>query len=88
VREDVAIKRIESGIVNIGDEHAFAQVVEHNDACTPTQPTKRFLVKFGPDAGTRVEHRFFNSYKGRPKRRTALGPFSLTVYGNFFTAER
>jgi integrase len=34
VREDVAIKRIESGIVNIGDEHAFAQVVEHNDAYT------------------------------------------------------
>jgi CRP-like cAMP-binding protein len=35
VREDVAIKRIESGIVNVGNKHAFAQVVEHNDACTP-----------------------------------------------------
>jgi hypothetical protein len=56
VREHVTIKRIEGGIVNIGNEYAFAQVVKHHDACTSTQPAKRFLVKFGPDARTGMKH--------------------------------
>src|SRR5579859_183068 len=35
MREHVAIERIESGIVDVGDEHAFAQIVEHDDARGP-----------------------------------------------------
>ena len=32
VREDVAIERIERRVVDVGREHAFAQIVEHDDA--------------------------------------------------------
>ena len=32
VREHVAVERIESGIVDVGDEHALAQIVENDDA--------------------------------------------------------
>jgi hypothetical protein len=53
--EDVAIEWIQSGIVEVGDEHAFAQVIEHDDARTTTQATKRFLMQFGPDARAGAE---------------------------------
>jgi hypothetical protein len=56
VGENIAVKRIESGIVNIGNQYAFAQVVEDNDAGTPAQPAKCFLVEFGPDARAGVKH--------------------------------
>jgi hypothetical protein len=55
MREHVAIEGIESGIVNVGDEHTFAQIIENDDASGPTQSTKRFLMQFGPDAGTGAE---------------------------------
>ena len=53
--EDVAIEWIQSGIVNVGDEHTFAQVIEHDDARTTTQSAKRFLMQLGPDARTGAE---------------------------------
>jgi len=37
VGEDVAIEWMRRGIVDVGDEHAFAQVIEHDDA----RPTTR-----------------------------------------------
>ena len=54
VGEHVAVKKIQNGIVNVGDEHALAQVVEDDDAGCAAQPSKRLLVQFGPDlrAGT------------------------------------
>ncbi len=55
VRQHVAVKRIERGIVNVGDEHAFAQIVEHDDAGGATQPAKGAFVQFGPDARTGTE---------------------------------
>ena len=50
MREHVAIERIERGIVNVGDEHAFAQIVEDHDARRSAQPAKGALVQFRPDA--------------------------------------
>src|SRR5438445_8418866 len=55
VGEDVAIEWIQSGIVDVGDEHAFAQVIEHDDTGTTTQSAKRFLVQLGPDARAGAE---------------------------------
>ncbi len=55
VGEDVAIEWIQRGIVDVGDEHAFAQVIEHDDARTTTQATKRFLMQLGPDARAGAE---------------------------------
>ena len=55
VGEDVAIEWIQSGIVDVGDEHAFAQVIEHDDTGTTTQSAKRFLVQLGPDTRAGAE---------------------------------
>jgi len=57
VGQQIAIERIERGIVNVRSEHALAQIVEHYNAHAATQSAKRFLVEFGPDAraGTKNE---------------------------------
>ena len=55
VREHVAIERIESGIVDVGDEHALAQIVEHDDAGGAAQSAKGSFVQLGPDARTGAE---------------------------------
>jgi hypothetical protein len=47
--EHIAVQRVERGIVNIGVEHALAQIVEDNNARGSAQPTKGLLVQFGPD---------------------------------------
>jgi hypothetical protein len=55
VREHIAIERVQSGIVNVGDEHALAQIVEHDDARGAAQPAKSSFVQLGPDARTGAE---------------------------------
>jgi hypothetical protein len=47
--EHIAVQRVERGIVNIGVEHALAQIVENNNACGSAQPAKGLLVQLGPD---------------------------------------
>ena len=56
VLKQIAEKRIESGIVEVGREHAFAQIVEHHHASRPTQPAERLLVQLGPNPHARTEH--------------------------------
>ena len=56
VCQHVAIERIDSGIVEVWDQHAFAKVIEHQEARSPTQSTKRLLVELGPDARAGTEH--------------------------------
>ena len=60
VREHIAIERIQSGIVNVGDEHALAQIVEHDDAGGAAQSAKGSFVQFGPDARTGAERQQTN----------------------------
>src|SRR6516162_6618254 len=47
---------IQGGIVDVGDEHAFAEIVEHRDPDGTTQSTKSLLVQFGPRARAGTEH--------------------------------
>ena len=68
VRQHVAIKRIESGIVNVGDEHALAQIVEHDDAGGAAQPAKSSFVQFGPDARTGAEGQRTNRFAAAAQR--------------------
>ena len=56
VREHVAIERIERGVVDVGREHALAQIVEDDDADGAAQPTKRPLVQLRPDLRARSPH--------------------------------
>jgi hypothetical protein len=48
--QHVAVQRIERGLVDVGREHAFAEIIEHHHACHAAQSAKRFLVELGPDA--------------------------------------
>jgi hypothetical protein len=50
VSEHVAVQRIQRGVVDVGGEHAFGQVVEHHDASDPAEPAESTLVQFDPDA--------------------------------------
>lgn len=44
VLEHIAIQRIERGIVDVGGEHALAQVVQHDDACDSSESAEGLLV--------------------------------------------
>jgi len=48
VREHVAIERVDLRVVHIGLQHAFAQIIEHDDAHRAAESPKRFLVQLGP----------------------------------------
>jgi hypothetical protein len=44
VRQDVAIERIQSGIVDVRDEHALAQIIQDDDPRSATESTECFLM--------------------------------------------
>jgi len=52
--ENIAEQRVDGGIVDVGNRHAFFQVVENYDTWAATQSAKRFLMEFRPDACTRA----------------------------------
>ena len=54
--EDVAVERIEAGVVDVRREHAFLQIVEDDDARGAAESTKRTLVQLGPDLRARPSH--------------------------------
>jgi hypothetical protein len=75
MREHIAVERIESGIVDVRDEHALAQIVEDDDAGGATESAKRLLVQFSPDAGAGAEGQQTNGFRapsGRCRNRPAL----------------
>ena len=49
VREDVAVQRIERRVVDVGREHAFAEIVEDDHPHGAAQAAKGLLVELGPD---------------------------------------
>ena len=44
VGQQIAIERIERGLVDIRSEHAFTQIIEHDDAHAATEAAKCFLM--------------------------------------------
>ena len=55
MREHVAIERIQGGVVDVGREHAFVQIVEDDHTDRAAQSTKRALVELGPRLRTRPQ---------------------------------
>jgi hypothetical protein len=55
VGQQIAIERIERGLVDIRSDHAFTQIVEHDHAHAATEAAKGFLMQFGPGAGAGAE---------------------------------
>ena len=58
--EHIAVQGVERGIVDVGGEHALAQIIEHNDARAATQPAEGLLMQFGPDLRAGPEHQQAN----------------------------
>jgi hypothetical protein len=56
VGEHIPKQRVDGGIVDIRDQHAFFQIVEDHNPGTTTESTKRFLMEFGPGVCTRTPH--------------------------------
>jgi hypothetical protein len=55
VGEHIAVERAEGGIVDVGREHAFLEVVEDDYADGAPQAPKRFFVEFRPAPRARLE---------------------------------
>ena len=53
--EHIAIERIQTGIVNIGLEHTFFQVVGNHHSGRAAQSPEGLLMQFGPDASAGME---------------------------------
>ena len=56
VREQVAIERVERGIIVVGRDHALAQIVEHDHAHRAAQAAEGAFVPLGPDLRARAPH--------------------------------
>ena len=67
--QHVAVERIERGIVDIGREHAFAQIIQHDHARHAAQSAKRFLVQFRPDSRAGSEHQQANRFPAVAERQ-------------------
>src|SRR5260221_13398491 len=57
VLEHIAVQGVERGIVDVGREYTFAQIIEHDHASTSAQTAKSLLMQFSPDlrTGTRYQ---------------------------------
>jgi hypothetical protein len=69
VGEYLAIERVERGIVDVGDEDALAEIVEHYDARGPAKAAEGALVQFGPDAGAGAESEQANRFATAAQRQ-------------------
>ncbi len=67
VFQHVAVQRIERGIVDVGREHALAQIIEHHHPSRAAQSAKRLLVQLGPDPGTGSEYQQANGFPAVPQ---------------------
>ena len=52
----IAVQRVERGVVDVGGEHALAQIIQHNNAGAATQPAESLLMQFGPNLRAGPEH--------------------------------
>jgi hypothetical protein len=49
--QHIPVEGIECGIVNVGDEHALVQIIEHDHTSDSGQSAKGLLMQLGPDLG-------------------------------------
>jgi hypothetical protein len=48
VGKHIAVERIKRGFVDVGSQHALAQIIEHHHARAAAETAKGFLVQLGP----------------------------------------
>jgi hypothetical protein len=68
--QHIAVQRVERWIVDVGREHAFAQVVEHDHSRCSTEPPKSPLVQLSPGLSTGPEHQQPNRFAAEAQVNT------------------
>ena len=58
--EHIPVQGVERGIVNVGREYAFPQIIEHDHVSTSAQTAKSLLMQFGPDLRTGTKYQQAN----------------------------
>src|SRR6202034_43031 len=69
VLQHVTVQRIERGLINVGREHAFAQIIEHHYTSDSAQSAKSFLMQLSPNTRTGTEHQKANSFSAISQRQ-------------------
>ena len=54
--QDISKQRIQGGVVMVRDDHAFAQVIQHDEAGSAAESAERGLVQLGPDGPCCMDH--------------------------------
>jgi hypothetical protein len=62
VGKHVTIQRVQSGVVDVGNEHPFTQIVEHDNAGDATKSAEGALVEFSPDPRAGAEDEQTNCF--------------------------
>jgi hypothetical protein len=55
VGEDIAVERVQGGVVDVGGEDTFPEIVEHDDLHAAAETTETLLVQLSPATGARGE---------------------------------
>jgi hypothetical protein len=53
--EHITVQRIQRRVIDVGLEHPFAEVVEHDGFGGATQPAEGLLMQSGPGARARLK---------------------------------
>ena len=69
VRQNIAIKRIQAGIVDVSRQHAFAKVVQHHHARNAAQPAEGLLMQLGPHPRAGPEAKKSNRFAAVAQRQ-------------------
>src|SRR5215472_11144587 len=56
VSQNIAKERVQTGIIDIGRPHGFAQIIEDDQPCGAAQATERLFMQLRPDPCTGTEH--------------------------------
>ena len=68
MRQNVTIQGIQTGIVEVGRQHALAKVVQDHDPRRTAQPAKGLLMQLGPHPRTRSEDQQANRLAAAAQR--------------------
>src|SRR5579863_3883204 len=65
--EHIAVKRIQSWVVDVGSQHALAQIVEYDNSGGAAQTAEGLLMQLGPHLRTGTEHQQANRLAAVPE---------------------
>jgi len=73
------VQRIQSRIVDVGLEHSFAEVVEHDGLGGAAQPAEGLLVQLGPGSRARLKGQQTNAFAAVSEREYEQARAAITA---------